>query len=137
MSMTKEWAEPCASTSTARSQSWSTVSASIPPASIVAGASCSFWRSLETLDTLSGKCAYPWRQQARPSLGISWRFRFCLRQIGKQHTLRIFDMKSARTEGRWEEVIEDFKGFDLPLSKLKRAIVEAMFGTKIRITGKR
>ena len=32
-------------------------------------------------------------------------------------------------------IIEDFKGVDTPLSKLKRAIVETMFKTKIRITG--
>lgn len=31
-------------------------------------------------------------------------------------------------------VIEDTKGFDTPLSRLKRAIVEAMTGAEVRIT---
>ncbi|PZR95233.1 MAG: hypothetical protein DI537_05455 [Stutzerimonas stutzeri] len=31
-------------------------------------------------------------------------------------------------------VIEDFKGFDTPTSRLKRAIIEAVLGVEIRIT---
>lgn len=31
-------------------------------------------------------------------------------------------------------VIEDFKGFDTPTSRLKRAIIEAILGSEIRIT---
>lgn len=31
-------------------------------------------------------------------------------------------------------VIEDFKGFDTPMSRLKRAIIEAILGLEIRIT---
>lgn len=31
-------------------------------------------------------------------------------------------------------VIEDFKGFDTPMSRLKRAIIEAILGVEIRIT---
>ncbi len=33
-----------------------------------------------------------------------------------------------------QQVIEDTKGMDTPVSRLKRAIVEAMTGTKVRIT---
>nr|WP_244626912.1 DUF1064 domain-containing protein [Microvirga tunisiensis] len=33
-------------------------------------------------------------------------------------------------------VIEDFKGYDTPLSRLKRAIVEAITGNKVRVTRK-
>lgn len=33
-----------------------------------------------------------------------------------------------------ERVIEDFKGYDTPLGRLKRKIVEALYGIKIRIT---
>ncbi len=36
-----------------------------------------------------------------------------------------------------EEVLEDFKGFDTPESRLKRAIVEAMTGFPVKITGAR
>ena len=39
-------------------------------------------------------------------------------------------------EEQGDEVIEDFKGMDTPLSKLKRAIVEAMYGTRVRVTRK-
>ena len=36
-------------------------------------------------------------------------------------------------DGTWHEVIEDVKGFDTPTARVKRAIAEQLFGTKIEL----
>ena len=45
-----------------------------------------------------------------------------------------FVYEERMPDGEWRLVIEDFKGLDTPLSKLKRAIVAAMYGQPVRIT---
>jgi hypothetical protein len=41
----------------------------------------------------------------------------------------------AYFEGQ-ERVVEDFKGFDTPISRLKRALVEHIYHVRVKVTGK-
>jgi len=45
--------------------------------------------------------------------------------------------RDSKDREQWVYVIEDFKGHDASESRLRRAVIEAMLGTRIRITGGR
>jgi hypothetical protein len=53
-------------------------------------------------------------------------------KLGREFPLNYVADFTYSESGKY--VIEDFKGFDTPLSRLKRAIIEAILGTEIRIT---
>ncbi len=45
-----------------------------------------------------------------------------------------FRYEERNAAGEWELVVEDFKGWDLPDSRFRRAVFEAMTGVRVRVS---
>jgi len=54
-------------------------------------------------------------------------------KLGKRRQASYEADFSYRYAGSWERIVEDVKGFDTQLSRLKRAMLEAEFGITVQI----